>query len=131
MRFLALAAAVCVLRLCVIFGCRFVGLVFVCRVVSGDMWFARLCPDCKSLWPSESEFFECPQCEVKTLSVQQRPMTTRDANRRLRGIAFEREYMEREREREARGEPSPEDRGREDAARDLAEIRDLERRLAA
>jgi len=129
-RFLALVAVALATRLFVSGARPFAGLVFVCRVVRGDMWFARLCPDCKSLWPSESDFFECPGCGVKTLSVQQRPMTTLDANRRLRGIEFEREYQARERDREARGEPSPEDVGRAQAAEDIAEIRRLEQHLS-
>lgn len=56
-------------------------------------------------------------------------MTTRDANRRKLGIEFERAYMRREAEREARGEPSPEDQGRAQAAKDIAEIRRLEEQL--
>lgn len=126
MKRFALVAVVLAVRLCVIGGNRFVGNVSVFLRASGGMWFARECPDCRSLWPSESDFFKCPQCGVDTRTVQKRPMTSRDATRRLRGIEFERWYQERERNRVGL---SPENRGREQAARDLEEIRRLERLL--
>jgi uncharacterized Zn finger protein (UPF0148 family) len=91
--------------------------------------YARECPDCRSLWPYEGEFVDCPQCEKSTRVVAKRPMTPRQANFRMYAIRFEREYQERERAREARGEKSPEDLGREQAAKDLAEIRELEARF--
>jgi hypothetical protein len=56
-------------------------------------------------------------------------MTPRAANKRLRGIEFERMYSEREAARDAAGDPSPEELGREQAAKDWAEILELEARL--
>lgn len=91
--------------------------------------YARECPECRSLWAYENEFVTCPQCQVKTRVVAKRPMTPRQSKFRLRAIEFERQYQDRERRREARGERSPEELGREQAARDVAEIRRLEEQL--
>ena len=88
--------------------------------------YSRECPECRSLWPYETEYVSCPQCEVDTRCVAKRSMTPRQANLRLRGIEFERWYMNREREREARGEPSPEEKGRAEAE----EILELDRQLS-
>lgn len=88
--------------------------------------YSRVCPDCRSQWPYENEYRSCPQCEVDTRVEAKRPMTPRAANLRLRGIEFERWYMDREMAREARGEPSPEDIGRRQAIEDRAEMRRLE-----
>lgn len=88
--------------------------------------YAQECPDCRTLWPEGGRFKLCPQCEVKTRCVAKRPIPPRNADARVAAINFERFYMRRDREREARGEPSPEDLGRLDAARDREEIRRLE-----
>lgn len=91
--------------------------------------YSRECGECRSLWPYETDYVDCPQCEVSTRVVAKRSMTAQQAKFRLRAIEFERGYQERERAREARGEPSPEDIGREQAAKDWAEILELEARL--
>lgn len=92
--------------------------------------YARECPECHSLWPYESEYLDCPQCEKTTRCVAKRPMTPRAANARKAAIHFERWYQDRERARESRGEPSPEDRGRAQAELDLDEVRRLEALLS-
>lgn len=121
-RFLALFVVGLVLRLCVSGGRQFAGL------VSGrDDVYSRLCDKCGWNWPYDNDFRECPQCGTVTrVSMVARAMSREQAKKTVRAIEFERFCGRRDQEREARGEPSPEDKGREDAARDLAEIRALE-----
>ena len=97
------------------------------RVGSDGMWTAHQCPTCKSLWPSD--YAECVQCGVKCVAVNKRPMTVRQARSRESAILFERFYAEREAARDESKEPSPEELGREQAAKDWAEILELEARL--
>ena len=118
-RFLALFVVGLVPRLFVSGGRLFVGL------VSGrDDMYARLCDKCGWHWPNDKLYRSCPQClTVTRVSVVASAMNAEQAKKTVRAIEFERFCGRRDQEREARGEPSPEDLGRLDAARDLAEIR--------
>jgi hypothetical protein len=91
------------------------------------MWTAHQCPQCRSLWPTD--YADCVQCGVGCVAVNERPMTVRQARSRESAILFERFYAEREAARDAAREPSPEELGREQAAREWAEILELEARL--
>jgi predicted RNA-binding Zn-ribbon protein involved in translation (DUF1610 family) len=89
--------------------------------------YARECQGCGWHWPHDNEFRDCPQCGKMTrVSTVARAMSGEQAKRTVRAIEFERYCGRRDQEREARGEPSPEDLGRLDAERDLAEVRRLE-----
>lgn len=93
--------------------------------------YARECGGCGWRWPYDNEYRECPQCcKATKVALVPSAMNAEQAKRTVRAIEFERYCGRRDQEREARGEPSPEDMGREDAARDLAEIRRLERHLS-
>ena len=120
-RFLALSAVLVVLLLS-----RTGGFLSAGHVSRRHDVYSRVCPDCRSQWPYENEYRSCPQCEGDTRVEAKRPMTPRPAKVRLDAIEFERLYQERERAREARGEPSPEDIGRRQAIEARAEMRRLE-----
>lgn len=74
----------------------------------------RRCSVCAISWPNFLEFARCPKCGEKTALVNnEKPMDLREATSLKRHLEFDRKYAEREAHRQG---PSPEDRGRQEAA---------------
>lgn len=74
----------------------------------------RTCPKCEANWPI-SGFGLCPVCRTPTHYATQRAIPSKDVERTVNALKFERYYAKRERERIDRGDPSPEELGSIDA----------------
>jgi hypothetical protein len=74
------------------------------------------CPDCGRNWPKTRPYALCPECRCPTrVTVTGSVMTPAEAREHTRHIEFIRYCSQRDQEREERGEPSPEDIGRQEA----------------
>lgn len=92
---------------------------------------AMLCPVCRTRWPHDAEFRECPRCEKR---CEPRPgmdpqASLAEARSEARRMRFERFYARREVERTERGEPTPEEIGEREAREEIAVMRRLEQEL--
>lgn len=85
---------------------------------------ALVCPDCSENWPTDKAYVTCPACLIDTrYSTGISAMLIREAERKVKGIKFDRYYTNWEEKREKRGDPSPESIG----ALEAREIARLER----
>lgn len=81
------------------------------------------CPDCKTNWPYFQSFKVCPECAIPCrTAATTKVMTSQEAQKRVKTLAFIRYYELRETEREG---PTPEEIGVEEAQAEMAEIRQL------
>ena len=79
------------------------------------------CVDCKTNWPYFSSFKVCPECCIPCrTAATTKVMTSQEAQRRVKTLAFIRYYEQREAEREG---PTPEELGIEEAMAEMAQIR--------
>jgi len=88
----------------------------------------RTCPSCQTNWPI-SGYGLCPVCKSPTRYGSQRPVPSRDVERTIKALKFERYYDKRERERIRKGAPSPEELGSKDAQRQLKGDTDAEQEV--
>jgi hypothetical protein len=80
-----------------------------------DTIAARCCRDCNTDFPLTAS--RCLLCGGRLrFDVDGSPMPHDEFSRLRRAVAFERYYEQRERDRVRRGDPSPEELGRADAA---------------
>lgn len=91
---------------------------------------AYRCESCLISWPHHPlkmggqavSFVTCPVCGTKTENWPYgKPIEVADARQILQDVLYERACERRDREREARGEPSPEEVGAQEA-RQLIEL---------
>jgi hypothetical protein len=88
---------------------------------------SRRCSQCGINWPNFLEHSTCAKCGGKTdLIGNQPPMSLAEASSLKRELEFARYYDEREAAREG---PSPEQKGREEAATIIALDRQVEQTL--
>jgi hypothetical protein len=95
-------------------------------VVAGIVWSrrrrvpARRCSECKVRWPET--FRRCPHCKRSTTFYANASAIAEDhVDSALKHLRFEEHYATHEAERIARGDPSPEELGAEEA-RQLLEL---------
>lgn len=87
------------------------------------MAMAYHCTECKSNWPYFSSFKVCPDCGIPCrTAATTRVMTSQEAQKRVKTLAFIRYYEQREAKREG---PTPEEIGLEEAMAEVAQIRQL------
>lgn len=79
---------------------------------------SRTCASCEVNWPV-SGYGICPVCEKPTHYSRNRSVSSTQVEQMVNAMKFERFYENRERERIARNEPSPEELGSQDAADEI------------
>lgn len=79
---------------------------------------SRTCASCEVNWPV-SGFGVCPVCQSATHYSRNRAVSSTQVDSLVNAMKFERYYEQRERERIARNEPSPEELGSKDAADEI------------
>jgi hypothetical protein len=78
----------------------------------------RTCPSCQTNWPI-SGYGLCPVCRTPTRYATERSIPSKDVERTINAMKFDRYYQRREDERLRRGDPSPEQLGSADAIKQL------------
>lgn len=84
---------------------------------------ARRCSRCSVNWPDVLAYEVCPGCLDRTDSISNATALAKDEATGLASrVKFDRFYEERERERTARGEPTPDEVGARQARDEIALI---------
>jgi hypothetical protein len=89
---------------------------------------SRYCSACNVYWPATVDYRTCGECGGETYGViGHEPIARAEAERRVNLAAFERHYAAHEARRISAGEPTPEEKGAEEART----LIDLEKRATA
>lgn len=95
------------------------------REPAGSTRTSRHCARCGTYWPALVDYTRCPECNVDTYGViGKEPISRIEAASRVKLVEFERHYVAHCARRHAAGEPTPEEKGAEEAR----VLIDLERR---